>query len=397
MPTILPLLASLALAIAAAKLAGFAANRLGQPAVMGELLIGLILGPSVIGLFDSSYFRDTHVIATLSEIGEIGVIFLMFAAGLEIQRDDFVKAGRPAVWAGTLGVAVPIALGALVALPFGYDWKHAAFIGIVLSATSVSISAQTLMELNRLRSREGITLLGAAVVDDVLAIAALSAFIAVFADSGSGGIGGLLWVLARMILFLVGAFFIGQWLLPRIAAWADRLPVSEGVMTAVIVMTLSFAWASEVVGGVAAITGAFIAGVALGRSHLRKEIGDGIHTLAYSFFVPIFLISIGLAADFRQLSPADYGLAAVVCLVAIISKLIGSGVGAKLGGMTWPESWRVGAGMVSRGEVGLIVAGVGVASGFIQNNVFAVAVVMVLLTTLAAPVMLRAAFQGKEK
>ncbi|MEK7278027.1 MAG: cation:proton antiporter [Chloroflexota bacterium] len=383
--------------IAAAKLAGFAANRLGQPAVMGELLIGLILGPSVIGLFDLSYFHDTHVIATLSEIGEIGVIFLMFAAGLEIQRDDLLKAGRPAVLAGVLGVVVPVAFGTLAALPFGYDWKHAAFIGIVLSATSVSITAQTLMELNRLRSREGITLLGAAVVDDVLAIAALSAFIAVFADSGSGGIGGLFWVLARMILFLVGAFFIGQWLLPRIAAWADRLPVSEGVMTAVIVMTLSFAWASEVVGGVAAITGAFIAGVALGRSHLRKEIADGIHTLAYSFFVPVFLISIGLAADFRQLSPADYGLAAAVCLVAIISKLIGSGVGAKLGGMTWPESWRVGAGMVSRGEVGLIVAGVGVTSGFIQNNVFAVTVVMVLFTTLAAPIMLRAAFQGKEK
>ncbi len=390
----LPLLAGLAIVIAAAKLSGSLANRLGQPAVMGKLLIGLVLGPSMIGLFDAAYFRDAHVHDTLLIVAELGVIFLMFTAGLEVQLDEFLKAGRPAALAGTLGVVFPIVLGILAALPFGYDLIPATFIGIVLAATSVSISAQTLMELKRLRSREGITLLGAAVVDDVLAIIVLSVFVALAATPGTSGVSNILWIILRMAVFFAAVFFLGR-LLPGLAAWADRLPVSEGAIAVVIIIVLVFAWASEAVGGVAAITGAFVAGVALGRSHLHKQISGGMHTLAYSFFVPVFLVNIGLSANFRELSPADYGLAVALCAVAVISKVLGGGLGAKLGGMSWPESLRVGVGMISRGEVGLIVAGVGVSEGFAANNVFTVAVVMVLFTTLATPGLLRLAFREK--
>ncbi len=395
---ILPLLAALALVITTAKLGGWASSRLGQPIVLGELLAGLLLGPSVLNIFGLEYFHQAHVVEALHEFGELGVIFLMFAAGLEIHLSDFVKAGKPAVLAGILGVVVPVVLGALSVLPFGYTLDRAVFLGIVMAATSVSISAQTLMEMGQLRSREGLTLLGAAVVDDVLAIAVLSAFVALTLGGG-GSMLGLLWIFGRMILFLGGAFVIGSWLLPRAARWVEarRLPVSEPVISLVVVSILLFAWASEFVGGVAAITGAFIAGVALSTSPLKEKIARGIHSLAYAFFVPVFLVSIGLTANARSLSVNDLGLTVAISLVAILSKIGGAGIGAKLGGMTWQEALRVGVGMASRGEVGLIVASVGVGAGIVGSADFTAIVLMVLATTLATPPLLRLAFNKREK
>jgi|GEM_PF-1841063 len=315
-PVILPLLAALAIIIAASKLGGWLSGVLRQPVVLGELLIGLLLGPSVLGLFSLPYFEAAHVQGALEEFGELGVIFLMFTAGLEVQIDDLRKSGQPSIWAGVLGVFAgvlgvfaPLVLGGAALLPFGYAFDQAVFLGLVMAATSVSISAQTLIEMNRLRSVEGLTLLGAAVVDDVLAIAALSAFTAL-ALGGEGGLGGLVWTLLRMALFLVGSFVLGSRLLPRAVDWVEerQWAISEPVLSLVVVMVLAFAWASEFVGGVAAITGAFIAGVALARSSLKGKIERGMHVLAYAFFVPIFLVGIGLQADARALSAQDLGL-----------------------------------------------------------------------------------------
>lgn len=395
MPSIIPLLLALALVIAAAKMGGWLSNRVGQPAVLGELVIGLLLGPSALNIFGQSYFEEVHTVETLHEWGELGVILLMFAAGLEIHLSDFAKTGRPALFAGVLGVLTPIGLGMAAALPFDYGISAAIFLGIVLAATSVSISAQTLMELGSLRSREGLILLGAAVVDDVLAIAVLSAFVAIDAGGG-GGILGIVWTIVRMLLFLVGAFLLGRWFLPKAALWAERLRVSQGVMSFAVVSVLIFAWASEVVGGVAAITGAFIVGVALSHSQVKDEVEAGIHTLTYAFFVPIFLVSIGLTANARLLSASDLGLVVALSLVAVLSKLIGAGAGARLGGTTWSEALRVGVGMISRGEVGLIVAGVGVSTGVIEADVFTVVVIVVLVSTLVTPPLLRWVFRGKE-
>lgn len=395
---ILPLLAALALVIVTAKIGGWISGALRQPVVLGELLVGLILGPSLLNIFGLTYFEEAHVSTALHEFGELGVIFLMFTAGLEIHFSDFVKMGRPAVLAGVLGVVTPIALGAGTALGFGLDFQAALLVGIILAATSVSISAQTLMELGRLRSREGLTLLGAAVVDDVLAIAILSAFTAL-ALEGDTNLLGLILILARMLLFLVGAFLLGSWLLPRAARWVeDRdLPISESVVSLIVVSILAFAWASEVVGGVAAITGAFIAGVALSTSSVKETIARGIHTLAYAFFVPIFMVSIGLTADLRSLfTGSGLWFAAAVTLIAIFSKFIGAGLGARLGRLNWPEALRVGVGMISRGEVGLIIAGVGVTTGLLDSTGFATMVLMVLATTLATPPLLRLSFRKKE-
>ncbi len=396
---ILPLLAALALVLLAAKLGGWlSSSMLRQPVVLGKLAVGLILGPSLFDVFSLDYFHQAHVAEALHEFAELGVIFLMFTAGLEIHVSDFAKAGRPAVFTGIWGVITPIAAGAATMLAFGQPVKSALFVGIVMAATSVSISAQTLMEIGRLRSREGLTLLGAAVVDDVLAIAILSAFVAISVE-GEGSLLNITWIVLRMVLFLAGAYLFGSWALPRAVRWVEdhKLPISYPVISLVVISVLLFAWASEVVGGVAAITGAFIVGLALSSSPLKERIARGIHTMAYAFFVPVFLVSIGLSADLGVLfESGGLWLAVAISLVAIVSKLAGAGVGARTGGMPWAEAWRVGIGMISRGEVGLIVAGVGLNAGLLDAAGFSAMILMVLVTTLITPPLLRLAFPKKE-
>ena len=388
---VIPLLLGLAVVLIAAKVGGWLVHRLGQPAVLGELAVGLLLGPSVLNVFGMEYFRNAHTLDVIREFGELGVIFLMFAAGLEIQVGDLLRTGRAAVLVGFLGVVFPISLGIFAGLEFHYSLASAEFIGIVLAATSVSISVRTLMELGKLRSREGLTLLSAAVVDDILAILVLSIFVGVISGGGTQ-LWQLAWIGVRMFLFLAVAFLVGLWALPRIVDWTRRLPISEPVLSVTVASVLLFAWAAESLGGIAAITGAFVAGVGLARSSQSVEIERGIHTLNYALFVPIFLVVIGLRADLRQLSGGDLGLTALLCLVAIVSKILGCGLGARLGGMSWHESLRVGTGMISRGEVGLIVAGVGLDAHLIPPNLFTDVVVVVIVTTLVTPPLLRLAF-----
>lgn len=401
MTTFLQLSLALAIIILAAKTGGWISVKLRQPAVLGELLAGLILGPTLIDLFHLPIFDPALVAASVEhgefnleqsvfDLAEIGVVFLMFVAGVEVDLKEMARSGRVAVLAGVLGVIVPFLLGAAAALPFGYEGDAAIFVGIILTATSVSISAQTLLELGVLRRREGIALLGAAVIDDVLVLVVLSVFLAV--SSGSGG-GAIIVVLVNMLLYLVLAGAIGLLVLPRLLFWIDRQPVSEGLMAAVLSITLLFAWSAEVVGGLAAITGAFIAGVGLGRSSLRDRVESKMHTITYAFLVPIFFVSIGLEANAREITGESLPFLIVLIVVAVISKVFGSGLGARLAGFDNRSAFRVGVGMVSRGEVGLIVASIGVREGIIPVGVFSEIVILVLLTTLISPLLLRLAYR----
>jgi len=387
----LQLALTLPIIISVAKIGGWISVRLRQPAVLGELLAGLLLGPTLIDLIHLPFFPDPEFLGEqVLDLAEIGVVFLMFVAGMEVDLGEMARAGRVSVLGGVLGVVVPLALGALAALPFGYEGQAALFVGIILTATSVSISAQTLLELGVLRTREGIALLGAAVVDDVLVILLLSIFLALSGDSAS--VGAVALVVVKMLVYLALAGAAGWFVLPRLAAWIDRQPISEGLTALVVVSALLFAWSAEIVGGLATITGAFIAGVGLGHSSMRDKIEEKMHTLTYSFFVPIFFVSVGLEANLREISGPALPFLLVLFVVAIASKLIGSGLGARLGGFSNREALRVGVGMVSRGEVGLIVASIGVIEGIISQEIFSVVVVLVLLTTLITPVLLRAVF-----
>jgi Kef-type K+ transport system membrane component KefB len=265
------------------------------------------------------------------------------------------------------------------------------FIGAILTATSVSISAQTLLEIGALRTREGSTILGAAVIDDVMSIIVLSLAVA-FANASQAGVdlGRILFVGVRIAAFFAAGIFAGRWFAPLLA-WASRLAVSQGLLAAVLVVAFIYAWAAEYIGSMAAITGSYLAGVLFGKTPFKAKVDEGIHPLTYSMFVPIFFISIGLQADGRELG-RRVGFTIALLAVAIVAKAVGCGAFARVFGFTTPESVRVGVGMISRGEVGLIVAGYGLANHLIGRDVFSASVIMVLVTTMVTPPLLRMAF-----
>ncbi|MFQ5398171.1 MAG: cation:proton antiporter [Anaerolineae bacterium] len=384
---------ALVIIITAAKTGGYLSVRLKQPSVLGELLAGLILGPTLLDMLHAwpVFGGDELLGESLTLMAELGVLLLLMLAGLELHLSELLKSGKVAALAGTLGVVIPLGLGWGTAVLFGAPSSEAMFIGLTLAATSVSISAQTLMELKVLRSRVGLALLGAAVFDDILVILILSvSFILV--GGAAGGVSSVIITILSMVGYLVAASLLGFWLLPRLAYWIDRLPISQGVLAFTLASSLIYAWAAEVVGGMAAITGAFLVGLFLARTPFKKQIESGASALAYGFFVPIFFVNIGLEVNMRAIGGGVFWFALAITLVAVLSKLASSGLGARLGGLSRRESWQLGIGMVSRGEVGLIVASFALAEGLLSVENFSVVVFMVIMATLVTPPMLRASF-----
>lgn len=411
MAHLLQLLLILVLIVLASKLAGALSVRLGQPAVFGELLSGLVLGPSFLNILGWNSFSDPTLPVTVKDMAELGVIFLMFLAGMETDLGEMRKVGLAATLGATGGVVVPWVTGTALSLAFGFSFPESLFIGVILTATSVSISAQTLMELGKLRSKVGTTILGGAVIDDVMGIIALSLVVA-FYGGGAGGAGGTgaqagsgagasavggIWVVTiKMVLYFVVAIVAGNWLLPRATALMDRLPATEMVLAWALAVGLFYAWAAQAFGQVAAITGAYIAGVLFAQTKFHHYLAERLRIVAYSLFVPIFFASIGLDADIHTLG-SNLAYTVLIILVAIVAKVVGGGLGARAAGMTGADSFRFGIGMVSRGEVALIVSGIGLSSGVIDNRIFSVMVIMTLATTLVTPVLLRAAFSRDAK
>ncbi len=379
----------LAIILLAAKAGGLITTKLGQPSVLGELIVGLLLGPTLLDIVHLPFISDVHVGESVHYLGELGVLILMFLAGLELHLDELKQNTRVSALGGVLGVIVPVALGALAGEIFGLTHQNAIFLGLTLGATSVSISAQTLMELKVLRSRVGLGLLGAAVFDDILVILLLSTFVAV-ADGGSAV--EIIMVFVKMIAFLGLSILIGLKALPWLARKISRLPISQGLLTFAIFVMLFYGFSAEVLGGMAAITGTFIAGLMFSRTPEKAQIETGLRAMAYSFFVPIFFVNIGLSVDLTQLHSSAIVMMLVITVFAVIGKIVGAGLGAKAGGFSWLESLQLGIGMVSRGEVGLIVATIGLQSGHLSSEVFSTIVGMVLFSTLLTPPMLRAAF-----
>jgi Kef-type K+ transport system membrane component KefB len=391
MSSFLQLALSLTVILLAAKLAGYLATRLGQPSVLGELLVGLLLGPSLFDLTHQFFVTDSRLLGeVINQLGELSVLLLMFLAGLELHLSELKRNARVSALAGALGVSLPLALGWAAGRLFGSSDAAAFCLGLAIAATSVSISAQTLMEMKLLRSQVGLGLLGAAVFDDVLTILLLSVFLAVL----SGGQGGLaiLWSFGRILLFLALAAGFGLWLLPRLVRTAANLPISQGLLTLAVVLLLTFALAAELVGGMAAITGAFVAGLMLARTPEKARFESGVHALAYGLFVPIFFVSIGLSIDLRQMTLDAFWLLLVVLVAAVLGKTLGAGLGARLGGFSRRSALQLGVGMISRGEVSLVVASLGVKYGLLTPAAFSAIVALVLVSTLLTPPLLRAVF-----
>lgn len=385
-----------------AKAMGYLTYRLDQPAVLGELLAGLIIGPTLLNfLGNTALFPDGHSVEhTLIEIAEVGVLLLMFMAGMEVDLTSMMKVGRPAVLAGVLGVALPLIVMIPAVVAFGYGVEKAIFIGILMASMSTSISAQVMLELGVLRRREGLTLLGAALVDDAIVILLLSLFVAI----NPGGIiavedpRSVVEVLLRIAGFLVIGSALSWILLPRIANLVGRLPIAEGALMVAIVATLLLSFSAEYFGGIAGISGAFLAGLCIARARhsVVEKIERGIHAVNYGLLVPLFFVSIGLRANLRLLTAEILPFALVMIVLAVITKVIGAGGGTMLGGFDRTSALRVGLGMISRGEVGLIIAAIGVGYGILSPEVFTVVVFVVLVTTIMTPPLVRWSFRERE-
>ncbi len=452
MSHLLQLLLLLVIIIACAKWAGSMSLRWGQPAVFGKILIGLILGPTVLNIIGWPIFLEpstmetaatgvahaSPVFATIKDMAEIGVILLMFLAGLETDLNRMRTVGRAALGAAVGGVVFPL-LGGILAtaifayLGLGYKFYEVLFIGTILTATSVSISAQTLMELGAIKSREGMTILGAAVIDDILGIILLSVVIAFRPGAGLGHAKERLldYIMAWLrtspfveayagpvricVLMLLMALFVfiawaGFKLAFRYIRHIGQQPITGGLLAGAIVIGLLYAWMAEFIGNLAAITGGYFAGVLIAQTHLRDQIEHRVQTLTYGMFVSIFFISIGLQADARTIfAPLAHLLnmtreewlvltfALLIVIIAVFTKAWGCMFGAMYAGFTRKQAFRVGVGMISRGEVGLIVASVGLTAGVIDAQVFSMMILMVLVTTLVTPIWLRYVMAGREE
>jgi Kef-type K+ transport system membrane component KefB len=374
----LNMLVVLAAILIGARLAGHFSNRLGMPAVFGELLLGLVLGPAVLKLVQPNDSLDV--------LAQVGAIVLMFLAGMETDTAELRRVGRGATLVAAGGVLVPLGAGYALGVAFGLEPLHALFVGTVLTATSVSISAQVLGELGRLRSREGSTIMGAAIIDDVLGVAVFSLALSL---AGQGSI----WIaLAKMALFFPIAWFVGDRLMPRLLQWDSRLKHREGWLAMGLGMVLIYAWAAERFGGVAPITGAYIAGILVAKhAHEEHVVHRGMPTLGSAFLTPIFFVSIGLGAQPSALAAAPTFTVALIA-VAIITKIAGCGLGALASGSGRAEAVRIGAGMIGRGEVALVIAVAGRGAGLVDDTLFGATVVMAIVTTLVTPPLLRMAF-----
>ena len=379
----------LAVILLAAKLAGYIAFRLGQPSVLGELVMGILLGPSLLNLLHLPAFNENLMTEILQLLGEIGVVFLLFVAGLELHLDELSRNMRTSALAGILGVLFPFFLGIFTGLIFSMTMEESIFLGIILGASSVSISAQTLMELKQLKSRVGLSMLGAAVFDDILVILMLSLFFAL--TSRSTTVFGLLLVFGRMVVFFTLSFAFGLWALPYIIRKAHNLPISQNILTLAIVVLLVYAISAELIGGMAAITGAFLAGLMFARSPEKETLEPRIHALAYGFFVPIFFVNIGLNVNIFALRE-NLLLGLAVILAAIVGKFLGAGLGGGLAGLSRRESIQLGVGMLPRVEVSLIAASIGLRNGLVNAAESSAIVGMVIICSLITPPLLRYLF-----
>jgi Kef-type K+ transport system membrane component KefB len=372
------LLISLALILLSARITGAVSARLGLPSVFGVILAGVVLGPSVTNLIPMT--------EALNGLSTIGVVLLLFVAGVETDLVEMRRVGAAAFLAAMGGVAVPMAGAYFLAVAFGFGRNESLFIGTILTATSVTVSAHVLREMGYLQSRIGSAILGAAVIDDIIGVIVLTVVVSV--DGG-----GSLLDLARLAVFIPVSLVAGSWLIRLAERRLANLESRESQFIEVLALVLAFSWAAEALGGLAAISGAYLAGVLFGRTILREELADFVNLIGYALFAPIFFVTTGMLADLRTLADAPV-FTALLFVVAVLGKVIGCYGGAVLGKFSHRESLAVGAGMVSRGEVAIVIAVLGKQSGVIGDSVFTASIVVTLLTTLAAPLLLRVTLPG---
>ncbi|XZH07390.1 cation:proton antiporter [Clostridium perfringens] len=380
----------LALILISTKLFGLITKKVRMPQVVGALVAGVILGPAVLNVLSETEF--------IQKLAELGVIVLMFTAGLETDINQLKKTGKASFIIAVLGVIIPLTGGFFIASIFnnGNDVNtilQNVFIGIILTATSVSITVETLKEMGKLNTRAGNAILGAAIIDDILGIIALTITTSL-ADPSIN----VIIVLAKIVMFFIFAGFAGylfHWAFIKLDERYQRDLRRFVIIAFVFCLLLSFC--AEEFFGVADITGAFIAGLVISDSNRSKYLNSRFETLSYMLLSPIFFASIGIKVQLTAMTKTIFIFAILLLIVAILSKVLGCALGAKLCKYSNREAIQIGTGMISRGEVALIVANKGIAMGLMLPEFLAPVVIVVVVTTIVTPILLKVVFNNKSK
>ena len=377
----------LAIIILSAKFLGLAARKFAAPQVVGEILAGLLIGPCMLNLVQGS--------DALSTFAEIGVVLLMFTTGLGTNIRELLKAGPIATFIACVGVFVPLVGGTLLYSAFyGFaavgtpEFFRALFIGTIMTATSVSITVATLQELGHLKSFLGTTIVSAAVIDDVIGIIVLTCVIG--ASSGEGAsLGG---VLLNTVLFFLVAIGIG-FVIHHAMKWLDaRNPHTQRITIVSLAFCFAMAYIAEQYFGIADITGAYIAGIVLCSMSDAPYVERRVDISNYVIFAPVFFASIGLKTDISGLTPEILLFSVCFVLVALATKIIGCGLAAKLCRFEWGDALKVGVGMMTRGEVALIVAKKGLEVGVVDSVYFTAVILLIVVSSIATPLVLKMLF-----
>jgi len=378
------LLLGLVLVWLAAKVAGETMERIGQTAVLGELLAGVLIGPGVLGL--------VHESDVLHALAELGVLILLFEVGLESDIDELLEAGLQATLVALVGVALPFAAAYAVMHWLGHPPLVAVFVGATFTATSVGITARVLADLGRLQDPAANVVLGAAVVDDVLGLIIL-AVVTGAAQTGGVSAGSVALLTGKALVFLVVAIVLGLRLAPVTVGWISRLRARGTLVVYSLVFAMGLAALADLI-GLATIIGAFAAGLVLAKTDRRAHIEERVRPVA-DLFVPVFFVTVGMKVEPARLNPfgtdAQLGLALVLTGLAVASKLA-AGLAVYQPGV---RRWPVGVGMVPRGEVGLIFAGTGLAVGVVAADLYSALVAAVMLTTFVAPPWLKMLYRTR--
>jgi Kef-type K+ transport system membrane component KefB len=384
---------SLGILLFAAKLMAELFHRIKLPIVLGELLAGIIVGPFALGALPLVDGEPLVVLdETVRHIGEIAAVVILFIAGLEITPREFLRGGAAAFTVGSLGVVVPFFVGYYAFAAFGIEALQSILIATALTATSIAISIQVLTELGKMQTKEARLILGAAIVDDILAIAVLSVVVTMVQ---TGNTQPAIFDIVLLIMQVLGTFaailIVSVLVIPRVLH-TERLWKSKGSLEGIITAAFFAAAGIAAFLGLSPIVGAFAIGMAVASTRIIKQVHEYVDKLQI-IFAPLFFAIIGAQVDLRGVNLDVLFLAGMIIVIAVVTKLVGCGLPSLLFLKDRSRSMRVGIGMVSRGEVGLIVAGVGVSSGALTNNIYTAVIIMVAATTIITPIWLKIAYK----
>jgi len=380
---------SISLLLFTAKLFAEIFHRINIPIVVGQLIAGIVIGPFAVGgliLLDDKPIVEVN--ETIKQIGEVSAIIILFIAGLEITPKEFLQKGFSSFVVGGLGVLVPFVMGYYIFLFLGLTELETILVATALTATSIAISVSVLNEMNKLKSIEGRLILGAAIIDDILAIALLSVVTTIVrTDIHQTTIFDMIFIFLQTLGIFAVLIILTSILLPKLLK-KERFLKSENSIEGLITASFFGAAGVAAIVGLSPIVGAFAIGMAVASTHLITRVEEYVRKLEI-IFVPLFFAIIGAQVDLQTINPYVIYLALIMLIIALVSKIIGSGLPAIVFLKNKSKGLIVGTGMISRGEVGLIVAQIGIVSGILSSNIYSMIVIMATITTIISPILLR--------